>query len=172
MQHLRTRSRKSANPGWWIRKSAPANREHSKNIVDSHPIVYSQSPGIAELWIFCWINCNIVAPFAQLLGFGRSGSPKIAPGPTARAIFGEPARRVILCLRDFLPTSALSAVQLRLVCKRSRGLVVLGRFWISRQIPSSLFHYVIQSWVCHFGHTRLNWQCGLNMIRLMNIPSE
>ena len=26
-----------------------------------------------------------------------------------------------------------------------RGLVVLGRFWISRQILSSLFHYVIQS---------------------------
>ena len=133
MRLLRSRGRKSANPGWWICKSAPANRESSKNILDSHAIAYLQTPGIAELWIFCWINCNIVAPSARLLGFGRSGSPKIAHGPSARAIFSEPPRRWTFGPGNFLPTSAPSAFQLRSLCKRS---VVLGRFWISQKTSS------------------------------------
>ena len=45
--------------------------------------------------LFGWVFCNVFAEWAKwakLEGSGRSGAPKIAYGPSARAIFSAPPR--------------------------------------------------------------------------------
>ena len=75
--------------------------------------------------IFCWGNSNIFSPFAPIIGFRGSSSPKNharAFGPDD--IFSNSTRRMIF-FPDFLPTSVLSTLQ---HCWFFKNLVILAKF--------------------------------------------